>query len=156
MSRTASAGQFLFIDLKSRKSQLLQLRGAPWDVVLSPDGARAYVSVSQLDKVVVVDIAKREVIGSMPTGRRPRALAITPDGATVVSGNMTDGSISYLDTASMTTRARRLVEQELATAQSSPQREIIAARRLIAELALQLAAKGEIELSASLEDAQAE
>jgi YVTN family beta-propeller protein len=45
-------------------------------------------------------------VGSIPTGRRPRALAITPDGATVVSANMTAGSISYLDTASRTERAQ--------------------------------------------------
>ncbi|MEP6756656.1 MAG: beta-propeller fold lactonase family protein [Chthonomonadales bacterium] len=103
------SGSVAFIDLKTQKRQIMQLRGAPWDVVISPDGSRAYVSVSQLDKVVVIDIAKHEVIGSMPTGRRPRALAMTPDGATVVSGNMTDGTISYFDTASMTARARASV-----------------------------------------------
>lgn len=93
------SGSVAFVDLKAYKAEILPLRGMPWDVVLSPDGAKAYVSVSQIDQVAVIDVATRKVMGMIPTGRRPRALAITPDGATVVSANMTAGSISYLDTA---------------------------------------------------------
>ena len=47
----------------------------------------------------MIDVAAQKIAGSIPTGKRPRALAITPDGETVVAGNMTAGSISYLDTA---------------------------------------------------------
>ena len=54
--------------------------------------------------------------------------------------------------SSMTNRARRMVEQELATAQNSPAREINKARKLIADLVLELAAKGEIELVESTDD----
>ncbi len=99
------SGSVAFVDLNSFKTETLALRGAPWDVVLSPDGARAYVSVSQLDQVAVIDVAAHKVLGTIPTGHRPRALAITPDGRTVVSANMTAGSISYLDTATGTERA---------------------------------------------------
>jgi len=100
------SGSVAFVDLKALTTELLPLRGVPWDVVLSPDGARAYVSVSQLDQVAVIDMEARKVIGTIPTGRRPRALAITPDGATVVAANMTAGSVSYLDTATLTQRAQ--------------------------------------------------
>jgi YVTN family beta-propeller protein len=100
------SGSVAFVDLNRFTTEILPLRGMPWDVVLSPDGTRAYVSVSQLDQVAVIDVATRKVLGTIPTGRRPRALAITPDGATVVSANMTAGSISYLDTASRTERAQ--------------------------------------------------
>ena len=93
------SGSVAFVDLKSLQTETLPLRGVPWDVVLSPDGTRAYVSVSQLDHVAVIDVNARKIIGTMPTGRRPRALAITPDGSTVVAANMTSGSITYLDTA---------------------------------------------------------
>ena len=99
------SGSVAFIDTKSGECSTIPLRGVPWDVVLSPDGSRAYVSVSQLDKVAVIDIGSRKIIGEMHTGHRPRALAISPDGRTVVSGNMTDGSISYLDTATLSLRA---------------------------------------------------
>lgn len=100
------SGSVAFVDLKAGIAATLPLRGMPWDVVLSPDGARAYVSVSQLDEVAVLDVATHKVLGTIPTGRRPRALAITPDGATVVSANMTAGSVSYLDTATMRQRAQ--------------------------------------------------
>ena len=100
------SGSVAFVDLNAFKTEILPLRGVPWDVVLSPDGKRAYVSVSQLDQVAVIDVEARKVLGTIPTGRRPRALAITPDGATVVSANMTVGSISYLDTATRTETAQ--------------------------------------------------
>ena len=100
------SGSLAFVDLKSLKTETVPMRGVPWDVVLSPDGRTAYVSVSQLDRVAVVDVATHKVVGTIPTGRRPRALAITPDGATVVAANMTAGSVSYLDTASRTQTAQ--------------------------------------------------
>ncbi len=96
------SGSIAFINLNSLQTEILPMRGMPWDAVISPDGKKAYVSVSQLDQVVVIDLASRKVVGTMPTGRRPRALAITPDGATVVAANMTEGSVSYLDTATQT------------------------------------------------------
>ncbi len=95
------SGSVAFVNLKSQKVDTVPLLGMPWDVVIAPNGARAYVSVSQLDQVAVFDIASRKITGRIPTGRRPRALAITPDGATVVAGNMTAGSVSFLDTATL-------------------------------------------------------
>ena len=103
------SGSIVKIDTTTGVCKWLVQLGMPWDVVVSPDGSRAYVSISQLDKVVVIDIAKWSFIGAMPTGHRPRSLAISPDGNTVVSGNMTDGSISYLDTASLSLKASSTV-----------------------------------------------
>lgn len=100
------SGSVAFVDLKTLKTETLPLRGMPWDVVVAPDGERAYVSVSQLDQVAVIAVNERKILGAIPTGRRPRALAITPDGATVAAANMTAGSISYLDTATQTQRAQ--------------------------------------------------
>ncbi len=100
------SGSVAFVDLKTLTTQILPMRGAPWDVVLSPDGTKAYVSVSQLDQVAVIEVATHKILGAIPTGRRPRALAITPDGATVATANMTAGSVSYLDTSSRTETAQ--------------------------------------------------
>lgn len=100
------SGSVAFINLKSLQVATLPLRGMPWDVVLSPDGERAYVSMSQLDQVAVLNVGARKIIGTIPTGDRPQALAITPDGATVVAANMTAGSVSYLDTRTLTQKAQ--------------------------------------------------
>jgi YVTN family beta-propeller protein len=96
------SGSAAVVDLEGRKARSIPLPGAPYDVVVSPDGAFAYVSVSQLDHVAVIDLARREVVARMPTGRRPRALAITPDGRTLVSANFTQGSVTFLNTETRT------------------------------------------------------
>jgi YVTN family beta-propeller protein len=100
------SGSVAFIDLKTSKTDILPLRGMPWDVALSPDGARAYVSVSQLDQVAVIDVPARKVISTIRTGRRPRALAITPDGKTLVAANMTAGSVCFIDTEALVETAQ--------------------------------------------------
>jgi DNA-binding beta-propeller fold protein YncE/mono/diheme cytochrome c family protein len=93
------SGSLAFVDLAALKATTLALPGTPYDVVFSPDGSVAYVSVSQFDEVAVVDVAGRKVIARMPSGRRPRALSLTPDGRVLVSANMTQGSVTFFDTA---------------------------------------------------------
>jgi len=100
------SGSVAFIDLAQSKTATLPLPGMPYDVVLSPDGATAYVSVSQLDQVAVIDVASRTVTARIPTGRRPRALSLTPDGRTLGVANFTQGSVSFIDTASKTQTAQ--------------------------------------------------
>ena len=54
--------------------------------------------------------------------------------------------------SSLATRARRIVENELATSEPSPQRDVLEARRVIADLALDMAGRGEIELNSDQDD----
>jgi YVTN family beta-propeller protein len=98
------SGSVGFVDLNALKTDTLPLRGMPWDVVLSQDGNRAYVSVSQLDQVAVIDVAARKIVSTIPTGRRPQALSITPDGATVVAANMNAGTVTYIDAKTLAPR----------------------------------------------------
>lgn len=95
------SGSVAFVDLEAGRTQAMPLPGAPYDVVLSPDGTRAYVSVSQLDHVAVIDLAARQVVARVRTGRRPRALAITPDGRTIAVANFSQGSVTFIDTAAL-------------------------------------------------------
>lgn len=57
--------------------------------------------------------------------------------------------------SSMASRARRLVESELSNGASVPQRDIAKARRTIAELVLQMAQRGEIEIGAAESEEEA-
>lgn len=91
------SGSLAFVDLKTLKATTVPLPGMPYDVVLSPDGATAFVSVSQLDHVAIVSVAERKVVGQVETGRRPRSLALTPDGRVLAVGNLTQGSVSFID-----------------------------------------------------------
>ena len=93
------SGSLAFVDLKTLKTTTLPLPGMPYDVVLAPDNSTAYVSVSQLDYVAIVRVTDRKVTGRMETGRRPRSLALTPDGRVLAVGNFNEGSVNFLDTA---------------------------------------------------------
>ena len=63
---------------------------------------------------------------------------------TALSGKDNDFRANVL--SSLTARARRLVENELASAGDAPPREVAAARRLIADTLLAMAERGEVEL----------
>ena len=54
--------------------------------------------------------------------------------------------------SSVASRVRRVVEHELAIGEPSNQRDVLEARRVITDLALDLAEKGEIELNPEQED----
>jgi hypothetical protein len=50
-----------------------------------------------MDIIAVVDPATARVVARIPVGRRPRALAATPDETTLVCGNMAGGDLSVID-----------------------------------------------------------
>jgi YVTN family beta-propeller protein len=83
--------------------------GGPQFVVFSPDGKRAYVSIFNSDysinEVGVLDTANSTFVAKVPTGKRPFALDITPDGRTVYVPNHDSGSITVIDTATNTVSA---------------------------------------------------
>lgn len=62
------------------------LRGVmPSDLALSQ--GRLYVAEAGIDAVAVIDLASRRVLGHLPVGWSPSAVAISPDGATIYVAN---------------------------------------------------------------------
>jgi flagellar motor switch protein FliG len=59
-----------------------------------------------------------------------------------------EGELRDAVLGSLASRNRRMVEQELSSSEPASQRDVIKARRMIADTALSMAEKGEIELSA--------
>jgi YVTN family beta-propeller protein len=53
----------------------LDLGGGSAGIFIVGDGSRAYVAVSEKDKVVVVDLKRLEVAGEIATGKQPDGLA---------------------------------------------------------------------------------
>jgi flagellar motor switch protein FliG len=53
---------------------------------------------------------------------------------------------------SLASRARRMVEQELAGGEPAAQRDVVEARRMITDLALEMAGRGEIELNSDADE----
>ncbi len=61
----------------------------------------------------------------------------------------TDAAFRDFILSSLAARARRIVEAELTNGEPAPQREVAKARRAIADMALAMAERGEIELNAA-------
>ena len=70
---------------------------SPYDLVLSPDGSRLYVSNWSSDSISIIDTAANMVIGVLKAGDNPNDMALAPDGRLFVSnGNL--NSVSVFDT----------------------------------------------------------
>lgn len=75
-----------------------------------------------------------------------------PTERVVLSLKGTDGAFRDAILGSLASRARRMVENELNTGGPAAKADVLKARRMIADLALQMADAGQIELNASDED----
>lgn len=75
-----------------------------------------------------------------------------PTDRIVIALKGTDKHFRELILSSVASRVRRVVEHELAIGEPSNQRDVLEARRVITDLALDLAEKGEIELNPEQED----
>ena len=64
----------------------------------------------------------------------------------------TDAGFRNSILSTLSTRARRMVETELANGSPAPHREVVKARRMIADLALEMAERGELELNSEEDD----
>lgn len=79
----------------------------PSDLLLSPDGARLYVTNGNDDTVSVIDTATDRVVTTIdmapypnaPKGTAPQGLAISPDGATLYVANGGNNDVAVVDTA---------------------------------------------------------
>lgn len=67
----------------------------PWDVVVAPDGRRAYVSVRL--GVAVVDLAGEQVVQRIGTSFEAQGLALTPDGQTLYVGSRAGRTVARID-----------------------------------------------------------
>lgn len=74
---------------------------APYDLVFSPDGRRAYVSEMAEGTVAVIDTSTHRVVNRFNTGgEEPTGLTLTPDGRSLLVTNSFSGSVAYLDAGS--------------------------------------------------------
>ncbi len=102
----------------------------PFDVVVSPDGRRAYVSHSGVDRISVIDldeirtlleesseeqlrtysnhlgISSRYVIARISTGANPKGMVLSPDGKLLYVAERLEDRITVINTASLETEKR--------------------------------------------------
>jgi DNA-binding beta-propeller fold protein YncE len=77
----------------------------PYDVVVSPDGARAWVSLQGSNQVAMIRLAATGpvLVGTIPVGAHPTAMALTPAGDLLVA-NADDDTISVINTSTGSVR----------------------------------------------------
>ncbi len=81
-----------FVDVDSgRLVDAVWVGDEPTNVVVSPDGQRAYVALATEAAVAVVDIPGRAVLTRIETVPDPRAMAISADGRTLVVASHRSG-----------------------------------------------------------------
>jgi hypothetical protein len=75
----------------------------PWQVVISPDGTKAYVVLRKDQQVVeVTGLGSSPAVGrTVAVGSEPTGIAITPTGATLWVANWVDGTLTAVSTSSM-------------------------------------------------------
>ena len=84
-----------FLPKGMRKEQV-----TPVDVVITSDGARAYVALGRANHVAVVDVASREVIDFVLVGKRPWGLGLTADDKLLYVANGLSDDVVIIDTVS--------------------------------------------------------
>jgi YVTN family beta-propeller protein len=89
----------------------IQVGGSPYRIVLSPDGAAAYVADLSGPNVSFVDLASRQTTTNVAVPPQPTGMGISPDGRTLYVASQTAGTLSVLDVASAAVRAQLPVYQ---------------------------------------------
>ncbi len=80
----------------------------PFGMALDRRRLRVYVACSRDDEIQSIDVAAGEIVQRTRAspGDQPREVALTPDGATLVSVNAGSNSISFFDAVSLTRQER--------------------------------------------------
>jgi YVTN family beta-propeller protein len=97
----------------------------PFDIVISPDGKRAYVSHSGVDMISVIDLdeirslisdmkddqletyadnlglSSRYVLGRIPTGANPKGMVLSPDGKLLYVAERLEDHVAVINTETM-------------------------------------------------------
>lgn len=104
-----------FVQLYDVPSQIftdeIQVGGSPYKIVLSPDGAAAYVANLAGPNVSFVDLASRRATTSVAVPPQPTGMGISPDGRTLYVASQTAGVLSVVDVPSASVRAQLPVYQ---------------------------------------------
>jgi YVTN family beta-propeller protein len=96
----AGSASVSIIDLASKQLKNVETGKRPEGSVLSPDERELYVVNRESAQIVVIDTAKGEVSGTIPTSKGPVRIGVTPDGSTLVYALMHDKKMGFADTKS--------------------------------------------------------
>lgn len=70
---------------------------SPVDLVITPDGKRAFTANQTSHSVSMVDLQSGKLVAEAPCGRRPSGLALTSDGKRLLVSGTFSGEVSFFD-----------------------------------------------------------
>ena len=88
------------IDISTGETTLISTPARPQGGVFSPDGRRLYVATTNGNQIAIIDPVTLQVTGTIPTGKGPGRIAITPDGKTLIYNLQFEPAIGFADVAS--------------------------------------------------------
>jgi YVTN family beta-propeller protein len=77
---------------------ILPVYSFPQEVVITPDGNRAYVINADSNVVLVIDTYTFKIIATVVVGTGPAGAAVTPDGSHVYVANFDSNTVSMIRT----------------------------------------------------------
>jgi DNA-binding beta-propeller fold protein YncE len=95
-----SSGTVAAIHLESGRTKLIGVDKRPQGAVRSHDGKSIYVTCSDGNSIVILDIARQEITGRIATGKGPGRVALTPDAKTLVYNLQPGEGVGFADLAS--------------------------------------------------------
>ncbi len=96
----AGPGQLLILDAAATDTVAatrVTVGREPAHVILDATGARAYTTSGAANAVLVVDVARRRVVRTIPTAASPHGLRMRPDGREIYVAGTAGGAVSVLN-----------------------------------------------------------
>ena len=85
------------VNVASGQVKLMQTGQRPEGSVLSKDGKELYVTNREAGTISVIDTTRNAVKATIPTGKGPVRIALTPDGSTLVYALMHERKAAFAD-----------------------------------------------------------
>lgn len=93
-------GRLLILDagtLSVATASDIEIGRHPAHVIIDAQGKLAYVTNSEDDNVLVIDVAQKKVADEIKTGAFPHGLRMSPNGREIYVANVNDNSVSVID-----------------------------------------------------------
>lgn len=95
----SGSGTLAIVNLANGAVKLIPVGKNPQGAVMTRDQKLVYLTISQENRIAILDTAKQQVIGNIPTGGAPARLALTPDEKMLVYNWQEDG-VAFADVVS--------------------------------------------------------
>jgi YVTN family beta-propeller protein len=87
------------IHLETGETKLIPVGDRPQGATLSLDGRLLYLTNSDSNNILILDTAKKEVVGEIATAAGPGRIAVTPDGSQLVYNLQAGEGVGFADIA---------------------------------------------------------